>query len=197
MPPEGERLAILSGLPDDELARRAAAGQLQCFEELLARYRDRVYRICTRSAGNAEDAADWAQECFVRAYRQLGRYDPSRPFAPWLLRVVANTCINLAKARERQQKRLRLVDELPRAASEPDPLERVVAAEEERLALRALDELSPPLRVAVVLRVMEDLSFRELAEILGVPLQTAATRVRRALEQVRRKLAQGGIEVDR
>src|SRR5687768_15809701 len=102
------RSAIVSRLPDEDLARRAAAGHLDCFEELLSRYRDRVYRLCYRSAGNAEDAEDWAQECFLRAYRQLGRYDPAQPFAPWLLRVATNACINLATARDRRQKRVQL-----------------------------------------------------------------------------------------
>jgi RNA polymerase sigma-70 factor (ECF subfamily) len=54
-------------LPDEILARRAAEGRTDCFEEILSRYRDRVYRICYRMAGNAEDAEDWAQECFVIA----------------------------------------------------------------------------------------------------------------------------------
>lgn len=87
-----------SYLPDELLARRAAMGRIDDFEELLRRYRTRVYRICYRMAGNAEDAEDWAQECFVRAYSQLGRYNASRPFAPWLMRVTTNTCVNLAKS---------------------------------------------------------------------------------------------------
>ncbi len=199
MLPPPEREAVPSRLPEEELARRAAVGELDCFEELLARYRDRVYRICYRSAGTAEDAEDWAQECFVRVYRQLGRYDASLPLTPWLLRVVANSCINQAKTRERRQKRmdLGLPDETATRPAGPDPLDRVVAAEEERLALLAVEELPPALRVAVVLRVLEGLSFRELAGVLGVPLQTAATRVRRALALVRERLARDGIEVDR
>lgn len=190
---------MASRLPDEVLARRAAAGHLDCFEELLARYRDRVYRLCYRSAGNAEDAEDWAQECFVRAYRQLERYDPALPFAPWLLRVVGNTCINLAKARTRRQERLELglAEERPGVALAPDPLDAVLAGEKERAVLAAVEALPPLMREAVVLRVLEELSFRELAEVLGVPLQTAATRVRRALAQVRERLVRSGIEVDR
>src|SRR5437870_13523605 len=100
--PAREKPNMISHLPDETLARRAAAGRLDCFEELLARYQDRVYRICYRGAGNAEDAEDWAQECFLRLYRQLGRYDPELPFAPWLLRVVTNVCIDLGRTRSRQ-----------------------------------------------------------------------------------------------
>src|SRR5437763_7712287 len=95
-------------LPDELLARHATAGRLDEFEELLRRYRDRVYRICYRMAGNAEDAEDWAQECLVRAYRELRRYNPVMPFRPWLFRVVSNACINLAKTRSRRRDRIDL-----------------------------------------------------------------------------------------
>lgn len=188
-----------SYLPDELLARRAAAGHLNDFEELLRRYRNRVYRICYRMAGNAEDAEDWAQECFVRAYRQLGSYDPRLPFAPWFLRVVSNTCINLAKARTTRQSRVTMgLDEATDAPSrEPDPLHSTLAGESGRQIRLAVEALPPLLRQAVVLRVVDGLAFGELAEALGVPLQTAASRVRRALLQVRERLERAESEVER
>ncbi len=187
---------MASHLPDELLACRAAAGRLEAFEELLHRYRNRVYRICYRMAGNAEDAEDWAQECLVRVYRQLGRYDPELPFAPWLMRVVANTCINLAKSRSRRQEKLELgLDEESEAISlSPDPLQVTLSGEEGRQVRAAVRLLPPPLRQAVVLRVLEELSFRELADLLGVPLQTAASRVRRGLLQVRERLERAEIQ---
>jgi len=176
--------------PDEELARRAADGHLGCFEELLARYRDRVYRICYRCAGNADDAEDWAQECFVRAFRQLRHFDPALPFAPWLLRLVSNSCINLAKARSRHAEPCEpnVLAERAGADPQPDPLQELLAREEADAVLQAIGALPPALRIAVTLRVVDQLSLRELSEVLGVPLQTAATRVRRALEQVRQTL---------
>jgi RNA polymerase sigma factor (sigma-70 family) len=199
MPLATEELLVRSHLPDELLARRAAAGRLEDFEELLRRYRNPVYRICYRSAGNAEDAEDWAQECFVRAYQKLGSYDPTLPFTPWLLRVVANTCINLAKTRTRRQGRLELglSEEDEYVAPDADPAQAALAGHEARQVRDAIEGLPPLLRQAVVLRVLEELSFRELAEVLGVPLQTAAARVRRALIQVRERLERAEIEVER
>jgi RNA polymerase sigma-70 factor, ECF subfamily len=187
-----------SHLPDELLACRAATGRLDAFEELLGRYRNRVYRICYRMAGNAEDAEDWAQECLVRVYRQLGRYDPELPFAPWLMRVVANTCINLARTRTRRQEKfdLGLEEESNVVSLAPDPLRSALAGEEGRQVRAAVRLLPAPLRQAVVLRVMEELSFRELAEVLGVPLQTAASRVRRGLTQIRERLERAEMGVD-
>ncbi len=188
-----------SYLSDELLARRAAAGRLQDFEALLHRYRHRVYRICYRMAGNAEDAEDWAQECFVRVYKQLGSYNPALPFAPWFLRVVSNTCLNLARSRSIQRNRLAFGlddhEELPSQTA--GPLDAALSGEETRHVHAALATLPPPLRQAVTLRVLEGLSLRELAETLDVPLQTAASRVRRALNQVRERLGRMESEVDR
>jgi RNA polymerase sigma-70 factor, ECF subfamily len=183
---------------DEILAHQAAQGDLVAFEQLLARHRDRVYRFCYRMAGNPEDAEDWAQECFVRTFRQLGRYDPTLPFVPWLLRVVSNPCLNLAKQRGRQQSHVQpgLQEQFQMADLEGDPLHQTLSAVEAQAVRAAIDALSPPLREAVVLRVLEGLSFREIAQVLDVPLQTAATRVRRALQQVREELLSLRIEVD-
>jgi len=185
------------GPPDEELAPRAAAGDLACFETLVARHRDRVYRVCLRSAGNAEDAEDWAQECFVKAYQQLARYDGGRPFSPWFYRVVANVCMNMVRGRSRARAGLAAdVDacgEFPgSAALEPEAA--VLSGEERRSVAAAIRSLQPPLREAVVLRVLEGMSFRDLADTFGVPLSTASTWVRRALVQVRRRLAEEGME---
>jgi len=170
---------------DEELARRAGEGHISCFEEILSRYRSRVFRLCLRWAGNRDDAEDWAQECFVRAFGQLGRYDCNLPFAPWLLRLTTNTCINLAKARSRHTTRCETLDEydwedegIPTHA----PLE---SADEARRVRSAVQVLPANLRAAILLRFVEELSFREISEVLGVPLQTVVTRCKRAVEMVR------------
>jgi len=113
--------------------------------------------------------------------------------------LVTNTCINMARTRSRPQDRLELglAEESELLSTEPDPGQAVLAEEEARRVRAAVEGLPPPLRQAVVLRVLEELSFRELAEVLGVPLQTAAAWVRRALIQVRERLERAAIEVDR
>lgn len=185
-------------MSDEALARRAAAGERACFEALLFHHRDRVYRICYRSAGNAEDAEDWAQECFVRAYQQLAFYDSARPFAPWFYRVVANVCSNMARGRSRVRAGLANEAEAPGEAPDSparDPEAVVLSGEERRCVVDAIGTLKSPLREAVILRVLEGMSFKDLAETFGVPLSTASTWVRRALVQVRKRLAREGVEV--
>jgi RNA polymerase sigma-70 factor (ECF subfamily) len=186
----GERGDCVSDLPDEALARRAAAGNMECFEELLARYRVRVYRLCFRMTGNAEDAEDWTQECFVRVYQHLGSFNAERPFAPWLMRLVSNTCINLGKARARRESRVQvgLAAEEERASSAGDPLYKALASAETQEMQEALASLSPLVRQTIVLWAQEDLTFRELGEILGAPLPTVSARVRRALLHLRERL---------
>jgi RNA polymerase sigma-70 factor (ECF subfamily) len=156
----------------------------------MTRYRNQVYRICYRSAGNTEDAEDWTQECFLRLFRQLKRYRPDRPFRPWLMRVISNVCINQARARllRRNYVPLDTLENYASAVSDQDPERSLLAAERRRAVQAALASLSPTLQETVLLRVCEDLSFREIAEVQKLPLQTAATRVRRALSQVRKRL---------
>lgn len=175
-------------LTDEELARRATGGEIACFEEILARYRDRIYRLCLRWANDAEDAEDWAQECFVRAYRQLKRYDASLPFAPWLLRLTTNTCINMAKARGRHAERSEPLAEREWEDERATPAQDLEAREEMRRVRLAVGALPLPLRAAITLRAVEELSFREISEVLGVPLQTVVTRCKRASELVQKHL---------
>lgn len=183
---------------DESLAERAARGDLPCFEALVERYRDSVYRICIHSAANLSDAEDWAQECFIRVYRQLPAYDCSRPFAPWFRRVVSNVCINMARGRKRASECVSLgLDEMNEPVSGPgtDPQLAFLTKEAKQAVLKAIGHLEPTLRQAVILRVVEGMSFKEMADVLGVPLPTASTWVRRALIRVRQTLLSDGMEI--
>lgn len=181
----------MQSIPDEELARSAAQGDSTCFEEIIARHGRRVYRFCYRYAGNADDAEDWAQESLVRAYRNLQHYNAELPFIPWMMRVTANTCINMAKNRARHGGHLNLEEEdvAGYRSTEDGPLQLAINAEERRAVLEAIATLPPVMKAALTLRMTQEMPFQEIAQTLDIPLQTAATRVRRALEKVRGILA--------
>jgi RNA polymerase sigma-70 factor (ECF subfamily) len=145
------------------------------------RYAAPARRLARAILRDAEDADDAAQDAFLAALRTLGRYDPSRPFAPWLMRIVANAAVD-----RRRRRQVRRAEELPQALPSFDPGPPAHAERRElRAALEeALARLPERQRIAVVLFDAEGYSHREIAQILGVPVGTVRSDVfhgRRAL----------------
>ena len=133
---------------------------------------------------HAEDAEDAAQDGFVKAWRALGRFRPGEPFAPWLLRIVANEAKNRRRSAGRRARlALRAQNEFSGGAA-PPPESTVVAAEQRTRLLEAVERLPDEQRDVVVCRYLLDLSERETAEVLGLPLGTAKSRLSRALARL-------------
>lgn len=165
---------------DDELVRRFLAGDAPAFTDLVERHRDRVYGVCLRVIGNAEDAADAAQETFVTVFRKLDQFRGDAQFTTWLHRVTVNTCYDLLRKRRRQPLLRSLPDDegpLP----EPGPpvadhADEVVGTHDAALALAAVPV---EFRIAVVLADIEDLPYDQIARVLDVPVGTVKSRVHR------------------
>ena len=169
---------------DERLAARAAAGDRTAFEALVTRHRKAVYRLCWAAAGNHADADDAAQETFVRLYRALPSYDPGRPFLPWLRRIAWNCGLS---ARRDRQAGVPVVsgEELPDPADPAEgPEAEAVAKEERRRVAAAVSELPAELRTVLVLRVVDGLSYAEIAEAAGIPAGTVMSRLSRARERL-------------
>lgn len=177
----------------DELLRQARQRNPDALARLVAEYSPRVYGLLYRLTGTPEAAEDLLQETFLRVVRTIQEYEHGGKFEQWLFRIAAN----LARDRARQLKRRgpqRTLDDLdgdaatqgPAAASAPDqPAEMLLRREEgERLAA-ALARLAAPEREILLLRHFADLSFKEIAELLDVPLGTALARAHRALQRLK------------
>lgn len=166
---------------DAELAALAQAGDREAFGELVGRYAAAARRVARSVLGDQDDADDAAQDAFLSALRHLGRYDPTRPFGPWLMRIVANAASDRAR-RRRVRRAESLAPDVAAAGGGPD-----VETDRARFhdAVRAaLAELPPRQRTAVVLFDVEGYSHREIAEVLNVPEGTVRSDVfhaRRAL----------------
>jgi RNA polymerase sigma-70 factor (ECF subfamily) len=170
---------------DNELARRAAAGDDQAFAQLVRRHKDGLYRLLRRYTGDPEDAYEAAHEAFIAAWRALDRYDPRRPFGAWL-RTIA---INKARDRGRRARVRRLLFgtrpleeseamEVAGAAQGAD--EDVIAQQRRRSLDRAIATLPPQLKEPLLLTAFEGLSHQEAGAALGVSAKTIETRVYRA-----------------
>ena len=167
---------------------QARGGNRFAFEEIVRRYQRRVYATAYRIVRRHEVADDVAQETFIRAFRSLDRYDPQRPFGPWICRIAANLAVN--HVRSPQAREEALPDghaETPSAA--PGPLQGVLETEARTMLDRALEDLPAEQRAVFCLRVFEDLSYKEIADSLGISIGTVMSRLSRAREKLRGALS--------
>jgi RNA polymerase sigma-70 factor (ECF subfamily) len=163
------------------------------FEALVRRHQAPVYNFCLRMLGQADDAADVAQETFVQLYSHLGRLDEREPIAPWLFRVARNRCIDVI--RRRRTVPLRVTDDSGEVSLASDPADEAPLPEEmveradlQRVLSAAIAELPPAYAEVVALRYAGDRSFAEIAVILECDEGAARVRFHRAKALLRRHL---------
>jgi RNA polymerase sigma factor (sigma-70 family) len=160
-----------------ETVAAARSGDRQAFRGLVEALSKDVFNMAYRVTFNAADAHDLSQEVFVTLYRHLGRYDPSRPFAPWFRRVVANTSINFRKRRRSERP-------LPETLPDRRPPEGLTTGESEAVQA-ALKRLPAEYRVAVGFHYYQGLELTEIADAMRAPVGTVKTWLFRAREELR------------
>jgi RNA polymerase sigma-70 factor (ECF subfamily) len=163
----------------------------------VRRYQGIAHRtafLVTREGAEAEDAA---QTAFVKAYGALGRFDPDRPFRPWLLRIVTNEARNRVRSAARRSS-LELAAGAQPSAAEPavSPETTAVAQERRRALLGAVNGLGESDREVIAFRYFLELSEAETAQALGVARGTVKSRLSRALGRLRESLATAGIDAE-
>ncbi len=173
---------------EEALLTRAREGDVRAYEELVQRHQRTAFRVAwliTRSAPDAEEAA---QDGFVKAYRNLGRFRDRAPFRPWLLKIVANEARNRRVAAERRQRLvLRVGEELPAGVARAAEVEALAAGEREEL-LAAVARLGERDRLVIGARFFLGLNEAETAAALGVRRGTVKSRLSRALERLREEV---------
>jgi RNA polymerase sigma-70 factor (ECF subfamily) len=210
MPPEepksppqvqGDRAAALDeqrALAD--LAALCLAGDAQAWEQLARTQHRRIYGLCYRFTGSQSDAEDLTQEAFLKLYRNLASFDPAKGgFTTWLTTLTRNLLVDnyrrsrLERASESLDESYDCEDDGPtkaeRLADGGKSQEQHVAGLELRAQIQeALQQVSPDLREAVILRDLEDLDYKEIADILGVPQGTVKSRISRGRSELARLL---------
>ncbi len=172
----------------DEAVERALAGDKTAFGALVRRHQKRVTRIAMRMMGNLDDAHDVAQEAFIRAFRGLKNFKAESDFFTWLYRIVINVAMNHLQQRQRQRKRTTSIDDviLPESFGEQDDPRRTLERKQMVLELdKAMDALSPSLKVTLVLVVQEGMSYQDAAEILECSKGTVSWRIHEARQKLR------------
>jgi RNA polymerase sigma-70 factor (ECF subfamily) len=191
-PPHSRDARAAVPLSDRKLLGAARRGSAKAVDALIDRHWDQANRIAYGIVGDAHAAEDVTQEAMLSIVRNLGRFDPYRPFQPWLHRVVTNKALDWARARARRPEIA--VDPLAPGRGGESALASQVprdefGQEEERDRLRiALAALTPEYRAVIVLRFVAGYGPKEAAQLLGVPAGTVSSRLNRALEQMRKQL---------
>ncbi len=178
-------------LPEDvidaALLRQLESGDEAAWHALISLYERRMYAYLYRLEGHAEDALDLTQDVFYRAWRSIHTFRAGERALPWLYQIARNTQIE--KHRRKQLGRFSLEEAQDEVGFEVvsasrSPVQQAESAQSQDRVQRALMQLAPEYREAVVLRFVEDLPYDDIARIQGVALGTAKSRVFRAKEQL-------------
>jgi len=184
-------MSLGPGDKTDRLVRRAQAGDRAAFDDLVRRYRARIYALTLHLTGSRSEADDITQDVFTRAYQQLHTFAGRSEFFTWLYRIAVNRSLNAR--RDTARRRTSGLDD-PRVQAAVavdaygDPRRQAELSQTYARLVTALDRLSPTLRSTVVLVSLQGLSHDEAAAVLGCPAGTVAWRIHEARNQLRAAL---------
>jgi RNA polymerase sigma-70 factor (ECF subfamily) len=171
---------------DIALVSACLEGRRAAFDVIVQRHRRQVYQLCYRYVGNHEDAADLAQDVFIRAYKGLKGFKGQSAFATWLYRIGVNVCLNRVAIKTPQSEPLDPLDRVDLRAERPDvTLLRAERASEVRAAIQQLPRKQ---RATLILRVYHDLPHEQIAAILGSSVGAAKANFFHALANLRKLL---------
>jgi len=170
-------------------------GNQEAFAQLMDLYKDKVYHIVYRMLGNVHESQDVAQEAFLRAYMNIDSYDINRKFSTWLFRIATNLAIDRIRKKKPD---FHLEDQVAGtedltyysqfSADEELPEDQVIQLEMQEWIQAEILQLPPKYRSAIILKYLEDLSLKEISEILNLPVATVKTRIHRGREALRKRL---------
>lgn len=186
-------------MDEKKLIGQVLRGDHEAFAQLVETYEKPVYNLCLRMCGNAEDAKDLAQEAFLKAWRGLRFYKYEAAFSTWLYRLTSNVCIDFLRRQKRRPSVSLTVEqedeetvELEIADPQPIPEEQVLHREVRTEIAAAMNCLDEEFRMILTLRVIEDLSYEQIAEIMDLKIGTVKSRLARARLKLKKTLLQNG-----
>jgi RNA polymerase sigma-70 factor (ECF subfamily) len=172
---------------DLELVKQCQAGQTEAFDELVTRYRTRIFAMIYNMVHNEQDAWDLAQESFVKAWKSIKRFRRHSSFYTWVYRIVMNVTIDWLRKKQIKGAgtefddsiQLKEVDPASRTLpkAEPLPHERMQRREIRKKIDNAIAQLSPEHRAVILMKELEDMQYHEIAETLGCSIGTVMSRL--------------------
>lgn len=180
--PETDRQAVT----DEELVRACVAGDRTAFDLLVTRHQRQVYRLCHRFVGTHEDAAELAQDAFVRAYRALPKFERTAAFTTWLHRITVNVCLNRLALKSPKLESLGDASGWQADTERPDAA--VLREERAKRVRAAIARLPDKQRATLILRAYHDLPHDEIARIMGNSVGAAKANFFHALANLKKLL---------
>jgi RNA polymerase sigma-70 factor (ECF subfamily) len=182
---------------DRDAVRRVQAGDTEAFEPLVEKYKRKVFRLAYQVLRDQEEALDVAQEAFVKAFRALPAFKGDSAFYTWLFRITMNVALDRKRQRATRAKSLGTDDVPPEewertaTSTDPDPEDVASGVERRERIRKGLDSLSEHHRTIIILSDIEGLQYREIAEVLGIPMGTVMSRLHHARKRLREVLGSG------
>ena len=184
---------------DEILIRAFKDGDKKVFDELVIKYKDKIYNLCYRLMGNAEDADDSAQEAFVKAFKSLKDFRMEASFSTWIYRIAVNECKNkLTSLKHKYSKKTVSIDQTKETErgsimteirdNSISPADEIVNNERKLLVQEEINRLPEDQRAVIVLRDIDGLSYEEIAKITGDNSGTIKSRISRARLRLKDKL---------
>jgi RNA polymerase sigma-70 factor (ECF subfamily) len=168
-----------------DLVALAQQGDRAAFGDLVSQHRQGVINVVYRLCGDSELAEDAAQEAFIRAWKNIHRYQTRAPFRNWVYRIATNAALDVL----RRQRESIDIENVPLKSNRPNPEKAAEIEERATLIQKAILDLPEASRSVIVLREYEEFSYREIAEALDIPIGTVMSRLNYARKQLRLKLA--------
>src|SRR5689334_22249482 len=188
-PPASDRInaveMVLEG-SERELVQACQRGERDAFRALFETYKNKVYSVALRFSGDDATAMDIAQETFLKLFSSIRQFRGDARFDTWIYRLVVNCCMD---HKRRTRRLIPLADEFLSSLRVPsDSLSNLLRSEVSSTVRAAVDRLSPDLRIVIILRYTEALSYDEIAEVMNCSPGTVASRLNRAHKQLERRL---------
>ena len=187
-------LDTTSVAPDafDDLIQRCLAGDQAAWDEIVRANRRRVFNIAYKFTGRHDLAEDLTQDVFVKIFKSLGTFDRRANFQTWLVSVSRNLCIDHYRSVRKERESIdRDVDpgDLAPVAHTTSPYQSLEQRDRAQLLRRGLAELAPSLKQAVMMRDLQELSYQEIADKLGLPEGTVKSRINRGRNELARQIS--------
>jgi len=176
----------------DSLIERCLKGDQRAWDDIVRLYWRKVFNVAYKFVGRQDEAEDLTQDIFLKLFKSLKTFDRRANFSTWLISVSRNLCIDHYRSMRREHDVVTHdVDVVTLARPSASDSPQAALEQRDRVALlrAALDKLAPSLRTAVMLRDIQELSYQEIAEKLGVPEGTVKSRINRGRAELSRQIA--------